>query len=114
MKRLLPVAVLLGSLVVGCTGEQPSDSLRSPAVNLLAPAPTPVVGALYSGECNVGKARVHTRCGTSGVATPSRAVDAHRTGHLHVRATHGCSLLQLSRPKQRCRPQSQDRWPRSS
>ena len=57
MKRLLPVAVLLGSLVVGCTTEQPSDSLRSPAVNLLSPAPTPVVGVLAAGECNVGMIR---------------------------------------------------------
>jgi hypothetical protein len=54
MKRLLAVMLLLGTLAVSCTSGQPSDSLRSPAVNLLSPAPTPTVQTLTDRECFVG------------------------------------------------------------
>ena len=57
MKGLLVAVLILGSIVVSCTGGQPSDSRRSPAVNLLSPAPESTVQTPIDRGCVVGLIR---------------------------------------------------------
>lgn len=57
MKRLLAVMLLLGPYAAGCTSEQPSAYPRSPAENLLSPAPTPTLETALNNECNIGMVR---------------------------------------------------------